>query len=698
MKFICKTAVLGWAAALLLAALSAGAGQTYAAERFIQKISPETGFEQGIKQAKDWKTAHPDGQLTVEFADGFYPLEKTWKLDPSWNGTADAPTVFRAAPGAKPILSGGRVITGWKVGEDGRWRVTLDDVKAGNWYFIQLFVNNQRRFRPRLPENGVYNIAEHLPEGDGKPDKQFRFNAEDGLRADWKNLHDVEILAFHNWEMSRNRIDSINESEKIARVLGSSSSGSPWGQYVAGLRYFIENVAEALSKPGEWYLDRATGELTYIPQEGETPENTTVIAPKLESLCDVLGEKDNFVRNIEFQGLLFAHSNWTTPERGNTSWQAEVAVDGALRLAGAEQLKFSSCGFFSLGHYGLGIGTACGNIDVENCEFKDVGAGGIRIGGALYGQDKEWPAETLDLGDLTELPEEARVVSNVRVRGCYLTYLGRVHPAGIGVWIGYAKDCSVRNCEIYDLYYSASSIGWVWGYGKSVSVNNDVSYNRMHKIGQKLLSDMGGVYTLGISPGTKVCYNMIYDVDSFSYGGWGLYTDEGSSQIEMSHNIVYNTKTGSFHQHYGEDNRIVNNILVNSREHQLQRSRIEDHNSFFFERNIVYWENDSPTLGSVWSDEHYVMDGNVYFNPNHEPTFLGQTFQEWQKNKQKDLNSVVADPGFVDVQNHNFALKPDSPALKLGFEPIDTSKIGPQNEASILSDLPEPPVAFPLPE
>ncbi|MBQ4079779.1 MAG: hypothetical protein II596_03770, partial [Thermoguttaceae bacterium] len=85
-------------------------------------------------------------------------------------------------------------------------------------------------------------------------------------------------------------------------------------------------------------------------------------------------------------------------------------------------------------------------------------------------------------------------------------------------------------------------------------------------------------------------------------------------------------------------------------------------------------------------------------NPNHEPTFLGQTFQEWQKNKQKDLNSVVADPGFVDVQNHNFALKPDSPALKLGFEPIDASKIGPQNEASILSDLPEPPVAFPLPE
>ena len=93
MKFICKTAVLGWAAALLLAALSAGAGQTYAAERFIQKISPETGFEQGMKQAKDWKTAHPDGQLIVEFADGFYPLEETWKLDPSWNGTADAPTV-----------------------------------------------------------------------------------------------------------------------------------------------------------------------------------------------------------------------------------------------------------------------------------------------------------------------------------------------------------------------------------------------------------------------------------------------------------------------------------------------------------------------------------------------------------------------------------------------------------------------------
>ena len=43
-----------------------------------------------------------------------------------------------------------------------------------------------------------------------------------------------------------------------------------------------------------------------------------------------------------------------------------------------------------------------------------------------------------------------------------------------------------------------------------------------------------------------------------------------------------------------------------------------------------------------------------------------------------DAHSVVADPLFVDPKNDDFRLKPDSPALKLGFHPIDQSKIGPR--------------------
>jgi hypothetical protein len=41
-----------------------------------------------------------------------------------------------------------------------------------------------------------------------------------------------------------------------------------------------------------------------------------------------------------------------------------------------------------------------------------------------------------------------------------------------------------------------------------------------------------------------------------------------------------------------------------------------------------------------------------------------------------DQHSLVADPLFVNPKENDYRLHPDSPALKLGFVPIDVSKIG----------------------
>ena len=239
-------------------------------------------------------------------------------------------------------------------------------------------------------------------------------------------------------------------------------------------------------------------------------------------------------------------------------------------------------------------------------------------------------------------------------------------------------------------------MGWVWGYGQSQAHHNEIAFNHVHHIGQGVLSDMGGIYTLGISPGTVIHDNHFHDVVSFSYGGWGLYTDEGSSGIVMKNNLVYRCSRASFHQHYGKENRIENNILALAGEQQLQRTRTEPHTSFFFERNLVYWDNDNPLLGSNWSDNNFRLDHNLYFRAGGKGvTFpAGLTLEQWREQRNQDQHSIVADPGFVDPEKDDFRLKPDSPALRIGFQPFDVSQAGRQHPATLTADLPPVPRGF----
>ena len=60
------------------------------------------------------------------------------------------------------------------------------------------------------------------------------------------------------------------------------------------------------------------------------------------------------------------------------------------------------------------------------------------------------------------------------------------------------------------------------------------------------------------------------------------------------------------------------------------------------------------------------------------------TLAQWKK-LGYDHHTVIADPLFVDAERDDYTLRPDSPALKLGFQPIDTKVIGPREDEGYLN-------------
>src|SRR5439155_2067460 len=116
----------------------------------------------------------------------------------------------------------------------------------------------------------------------------------------------------------------------------------------------------------------------------------------------------------------------------------------------------------------------------------------------------------------------------------------------------------------------------------------------------------------------------------------------------------------------GRENVVRNNIFAFGHEAEIMRSRAEDHLSFTWEGNIVYW-TDGPLLGSVWSDNNYRLDRNVYWNAAGKPVdFAGMTLGQWRQ-KRQDVHSLIADPLFVSPASGDFRLKAGSPAGKIEF-------------------------------
>jgi len=507
--------------------LSLCCGAALAVQLEVSPKGPLKSLEAARDKIRALKQSGLNEAVTVMVRAGTYRLTRPFVLKPEDSGTAEHPIVYAAHPGERVVISGGRAIGGWRKSEGSLWTTQVDDVRDGKLYFRQLFVQGQRAQRARTP-----NLGYHRIEGPSSKDQLFRLKYSGGnIRKEWVGS-EAEVVVLLEWTEIRRPILRIDEAQRIAVLAGDMGGTSIAVPQEPDARYFIENAPDSLDSQGEWLLDRKSGVLSHWPAGGGDFARQEAVVPVVEQLVRLEGEpeRSQFVRHITFRGLEFRHTDWTMGPKGYGDLpQAAVTVSAAFDAVGARDCVVEYCTFANLGGYALWFGRGAQRNRLVGNHLFDAGAGGIKIGDTEIHQS-----------------DDERSFANV-VTDNHLHNLGAVFPEAVGVWIGQSSRNIVSHNLIHDLFYTAISVGWTWGYGPADCDGNRIEFNHLHHIGHYTLNDLGGIYTLGRQTDAVIRNNLIHDVTSFGIRGRGIYLDEGTAGLLVENNVVYACMSAWFH-------------------------------------------------------------------------------------------------------------------------------------------------------
>lgn len=643
---------------------------------------------------------YPSGGVTVWLRGGVYELSQTFQLGAQDSGLPGAPVVYRSYQQEKPILTGGRTITGFVPFKDKILKTDVSTQGLEGVCFRELFLDGQRQplarypnMDPRNPYGGGWAYADGTlcqKYQDIPGEDKHTLHAKAGDLHHWSHPEEGEVFVFprFNWWNNIVRIKSVDEANATLTLAQDCSYPIRPND-----RYFVQNLFEELDSPGEWYLDRRDATLYYwppFPLAGKT-----VVAPAIKTLVQM----DHGTAHVTFRGLTF-----------------ECCSDTGITLNDTTDCLVAGSTIRNIGDYGgSGISVKGGfRNGVVGNDISHIGRNGIHLDG----------------GDRKTLTPADNYADNN-----YIHHFGVCYKQGVGVQL---DGCGNR--ASHNLIHDGPRFGIVFSGNNLV-----IEYNHIRDVCLET-EDTGAVYTGGRdwigSRGSVIRYNFFHDIRGYGqkdgkwvspYFAWGVYLDDNTGGVDVIGNIIARCSRACVHLHNGRDNLIQNNIFIEGGEQQVQYSgwtaagkRWLDHyptmvkgyesvadqpawkgmrnmqispaqailpnglvmtgNQLFC--NIFYYLNPGSKLYRMSNVpfDHDAFDHNLLFHKGLPLLItLAQAKKEipppdqWDawKSLGEDQHSVVADPLFVDASKDDFRLRPNSPAHQLGFKGIPVDKIGP---------------------
>ena len=617
--------------------------------------------------------AQKPGRKSVLFRSGTYYLPETIVLTAEDSGSPEAPTIFAPYPGEKVTLSGGSLLAlKWKAYRDG---IVKASVPSGTTT-EQLFINGQQQILARYP-----NFDPNARYLNG-----FAADAMSPERAKrWADPRGAYVHGIHQylWGDMHYVITGRNEDGTLTYE-GGWQNNRPRPMH-AQYR-FIENVFEELDSPGEWFLDKASSALYYFPTTRLDLDKATVEIVRLKHLVEFRGSKEQPVKFVELRGFTFQHSARTFMETREPLLRSDWAIyrGGALFFVGAEDCRVDNCFLDQLGGNAIFVGGYNRRVQVTRCHIAHAGANGVSFVGErkavrnpLDNYDQRLPLGLLDLapGPLTEdYPADCLVEDSLIYQS------GRVEKQTAPIEIDIARRITVRHCSLYDVPRAGVNIGdGCWG-GHHIdhcdifeTVKETGDHGSFNSWGRDRYWGATGVDldTVVDSPNPKLPVLDAMEPNTLSNTrwrcdhGWDIDLDDGSTNYHIYNNLCLN---GGLKLREGFYRVCENNVLVNNTLHP----HVWYKDSYDIFRNNIVFAPYRPIQVRAWQEE-------IDFNFWHRTGEALAPAVALQKQSLLDAHSLQGDAMFVDPTTGDYRIKPNSPALSLGFVNFDMHSFGVQS-------------------